>query len=208
MNNKEKSRQLRFEYRYWKQQSLEKSGYFIIFQGFLENNILKDISGNALKLYIYLGVNSNNMEGIVWHSNKTIANYFNKSERTIRLWMKELEDKNLIQRMRLQFDGQVYTYLKPYYDQKGNLKKLLPGYLIFDNNNNLCFKNLNQTYLLNNNEYECAIFFKDRGPVLGHLQFNSSSKEYIFNSFENDIQLHLNYVRYKFTTIKVLLKLE
>lgn len=114
LNNKEKGLLLRNDYKKWKLDSLDEAGYFIIFQGFLENRILRDISGNALKLYIYLGINSNNFEGVVWHSNSTIAKYFNKAERTIRTWMKELEELNLIKRMRVKYDGEVYTYLKPY----------------------------------------------------------------------------------------------
>ena len=114
LNNSEKSLIMRNNYKRWKLDALDESGYFTIFQGFLEGNKLNDISGNALKLYIYLGLNSNNLEGIVWHSNKKIANYFNKSERTIRTWMKELEDNRLIKRMRLKYDGPVYTYLQTY----------------------------------------------------------------------------------------------
>lgn len=114
LKNSEKSLIMRNNYKRWKFDGLNEAGYFIIFQGFLETGKLKDISGNALKLYIYLGINSNNFEGIVWHSNERISKYFGKSERTIRTWMKELEDMNLLKRMRLKYDGNVYTYLQPY----------------------------------------------------------------------------------------------
>lgn len=114
LSNKEKSITLKKTYLDWKLEALDQAGYFVIFQGLLEENILQKISGNALKLYIYIGINSNNMTGIVWHSNTKIALYFNKSERTIRSWMKELEDLNLIERMRLNYNGCVFTYLKPY----------------------------------------------------------------------------------------------
>jgi DNA-binding Lrp family transcriptional regulator len=129
LNNEEKGLILRRNYKEWKLSSLDEAGYFIIFQGFSENGILRDISGNALKLYIYLGINSNNFEGVVWHSNSRIAKYFNKAERTVRTWMKELEDLNLIKRMRVKYDGEVYTYLKPYNITRldKTIKNLLDG---------------------------------------------------------------------------------
>ena len=114
LRNIEKDLVYRNNYREWKLKALDEAGYFVIFQGFIEDRILQRISGNALKLYIYLGMHSNNYEGIVWHSNSTISKYFGKSERTIRGWMHELEEENLIKRMRLSYDGNVYTYLQPY----------------------------------------------------------------------------------------------
>lgn len=137
LRNREKSIIMRNNYRYWKLNALEESGYFVIFQGFLENDKLKNISGNALKLYVYLGINSSNLEGIVWHSNEKISKYFGKSERTIRGWMKELEDMNLVKRMRLKYDGNVFTYLQPYrykLDNKneGNKLHYVQGDLFID----------------------------------------------------------------------------
>lgn len=114
LKNSEKSKRIRSAYRMWKIEALDEAGYFVIFQGFLESGKLKDISGNALKLYIYLGLNSNNFDGVVWHSNKKIGEYFDKSERTIRLWMNELEKAKLIKRMRLKYNEKVYTHLQPY----------------------------------------------------------------------------------------------
>lgn len=114
LNNREKSELMKNNYSNWKKDSLKKGGYFIIFKGFLESDKLKIISGNSLKLYIYLGINSKNMTGEIWHSNESIAKYFKKSERTIRLWMKELEDLKLIKRMQLDFNGPAYTYLQTY----------------------------------------------------------------------------------------------
>ncbi|MCU7757198.1 helix-turn-helix domain-containing protein [Bacillus cereus] len=114
LSNKKKAKLYKDNYKKWKEYSLNENGFFIIFSGFVEENKLKKISGNALKLYIYLGMYSKNMTGEVWHSTKTIANYFGKSERTIRGWMKELEDQHLIKRMRLEFDGQPHVFLQPY----------------------------------------------------------------------------------------------
>lgn len=125
LNNKLKAVLYRKNHKEWKKQSLNENGYFVIFNGFVESHILTKISGNALKLYIYLGMHSQNLTGEVWHSNKTIAKYFNKSERTIRGWVLELEELNLIKRMRLVYDGEVHMFLQPYTpgEKRENQKK-------------------------------------------------------------------------------------
>lgn len=114
LTNKSKATLHKNNYKSWKKRSLDENGFFIIFNGFVESHLLTKISGNALKLYIYLGIHSQNTTGEVWHSNKTIAKYFDRSERTIRGWMLELEEIHLIKRMRLVYDGEVRTYLQPY----------------------------------------------------------------------------------------------
>ena len=116
ISNLELSRRLKENYSEWKDVSLRFENYFIIFNKF-SNDKLLNISGNALKLYIYLGINSNTKTGEVWHSNKTIAEYFNKSERTIRSWMTELERMNLVYRLQLKFNEESHTYLQPYFFQ-------------------------------------------------------------------------------------------
>lgn len=113
-NNLQKSDQLKKTYENWKKEALNNSGYFVIFNGFLSDDILKKISGNALKLYIYLGLHSKNMTGEVWHTNNSISKYFNRTDRTIRTWIKELENLNLIYRMQLEFNGVAHNYLLPY----------------------------------------------------------------------------------------------
>lgn len=113
-SNKDKAVIYKKNYEFWKKEGLDNYGYFIIFNGFITSNKLVNINGNALKLYIYLGMYSKNMTGEVWHSNYKIAKYFNKSERTIRNWMRELEDLNLIKRMQLEFNGESHTFLQTY----------------------------------------------------------------------------------------------
>lgn len=122
LTNSSKAELYRKNYEAWKSKGLESHGYFIIFNGFVENEKLKNISGNALRLYIYLGMYCKNQTGEIWHSNQRIAKYFNKSERSIRTWMKELEDMNLIKRMQLEYNGEAHTYLQPY-DLKSERKK-------------------------------------------------------------------------------------
>ncbi len=112
--NKQLAELYKNNYSEWKKLGLENEGYFIIFNSFQKNDKLKKISGNALKLYIYLGINSSNLTGETWHSNISISKYFNKSERTIRNWMKELEDLNLIRRMQLDYNGPSHTFLQTY----------------------------------------------------------------------------------------------
>ena len=104
----------RKNYAAWKQDSLNNTGFFVIFNGFLDNNYLNKISGNALKLYIYLGMNSKNDTGESWHSIESIAKYFGKSPRTISYWLSELEEHNLIKRMQLEINKEAHTYLQPY----------------------------------------------------------------------------------------------
>lgn len=114
LTNSQKAELYKRNYSTWKQTGLDDNSYFLIFKGFIESNKLKNISGNALKLYIYLGMYSKNNTGEVWHSTNTIAKYFDKSERTIRTWSKELEDIHLIKKMQLEFNGISHTYLQPY----------------------------------------------------------------------------------------------
>ncbi|MGL5256019.1 MAG: helix-turn-helix domain-containing protein [Proteocatella sp.] len=104
----------KINYKYWKWSNLNTNGYFIIFNGFCENGYLNKISGNALKLYLYLGIYSKNETGESFHSISTIAKYFGKNERTIYNWLRELLDLKLIRRIQFEFNGPTYTYLQTY----------------------------------------------------------------------------------------------
>lgn len=121
-NNKKYANNLKNNYGNWKKDSLSNTGYFIVFKGFKDTKKLRDISGNALKLYIYLGIASNSKTGEVWHSNEKIAKYFDRSERTIRLWMQELESLNLIKRFQLNYNEESHTFLQPYYNFDSNFE--------------------------------------------------------------------------------------
>jgi len=101
-------------YSEWKKNAINENGFFIIFNGFLESNILKNINGNALKLYIFFGIHSKNETGESFYSIKEIAKYFNKSERTISTWINQLEKARLIERYQLSYDEVAHTYLQPY----------------------------------------------------------------------------------------------
>lgn len=105
----------RNDYGKWRELNRKnKEGFFIIYNSFVKNKILRDISGNALKIYLYLCAHSKNETGESWHSIETIAEYFDKSPRSIRRLLKELEDMNLIIRIQEGFKRKANTFLKPY----------------------------------------------------------------------------------------------
>lgn len=101
-------------YSSWKKGILKSEGFFPIFQSFKEEKFLKNLSGNALKLYLYMGLRSKNETGENWVTIDTMSKYFEKSPRTISNWIKELEDKRLIIRFQLESNGPAYTFLTPY----------------------------------------------------------------------------------------------
>lgn len=112
-----KSRQAelnREEYSIWKRTALDRFGFFPIFQPLKESFLLKNLSGNALRLYLYLGLMSDNETGETWVGIETMASYFGKSKRTISDWLRELESSGLIERMQLKQNGVAHTFLKPY----------------------------------------------------------------------------------------------
>ena len=102
-------------YEKWKKNTLSyKVGYFIIFQTFKDNNLLAQISGSALKLYLFLGLHTNNYSGECWVTIQKAAEYFGKDPRTISIWIKELEKLGLIERVQVKPKQPSYTFLKPY----------------------------------------------------------------------------------------------
>jgi len=98
----------------WKKEQLKSGGFFPIFQLFKEHFYLRNLSGNAVKLYLYLGLMSGNQTGETWVSLTTIAKYFDRTERSISHWMKELEEARLIKRMQMEVNGVAHTFLLPY----------------------------------------------------------------------------------------------
>lgn len=114
LSNKKKAELCRKNYISWKNTELTNSGFFIVFNDFKDKNILKKINGNALKLYLFLGINSKNDTGESWYTIDSISKYFGKSHRTISYWIKELEDLNLIQRFQLEPNDVAHTFLQPY----------------------------------------------------------------------------------------------
>lgn len=106
-----------------------KKGFFPVFSGFKE--YMKDLSPGATSLFIYFGMHANNLTGECTHSLARIANYFNKSVRTISIWIKELEEIGLIIRIQSTFNGNAHTYILPYdpprpYSSKTDNNELSP----------------------------------------------------------------------------------
>lgn len=110
----DKAKRLMSEYQTWKEERQNEPGWFAIYSEFVDSRILKNISGNALRLYIYLGIRSKNMTGESWHSIGNVADYFGKSERTIAKWVEELKKVGLVERIQPTINTSSVTFLKPY----------------------------------------------------------------------------------------------
>ncbi|MBP1044626.1 helix-turn-helix domain-containing protein [Vagococcus sp. BWB3-3] len=109
------------EYEIWRQEQFEKKiGFFPVFSDF--KPYMKKLSPGAISLYVYFGLHANHKTGEVFHSVATIANFFNKSPRTISNWIYELESERLIERHQQKVNSVSHTYLVPYNWQSGYLK--------------------------------------------------------------------------------------
>lgn len=102
------------EYRKWK--SWTKSNKVGFFQIFSEDFTphLQALTGNAVRLYVYLGKNSNSETGEIKVSMQTMEKFFGVTRRTIFTWMSELEDRKLIKRMQPGRKRISLTFLLPY----------------------------------------------------------------------------------------------
>lgn len=104
---------LRSQFKLWRQLSAEdRAGFFAIYGDFLP--YLGRLSGNAIKLYVYLGLHAGNFTGECWPSVPTMARRLKKSQRTILSWLKELERCKLIMRIPGPRGEVTHTFLLPY----------------------------------------------------------------------------------------------
>ena len=116
--NEKKMEELRKDYETWKiRMRDEGSPFFMIYKSFQDEH-LNDISGGALKLYVYLGFQSNNFTGESWHSVETISDFFGNDTRTVQKWFKEFEERKLIERVQRGYKWIANTFILPY--GKGN----------------------------------------------------------------------------------------
>lgn len=107
--------QFREEYGQWRKLCKEeKKGFFLIYNNFLTDGILKKLSGNSLRLYLYIGINSKNETGESWHSIEKICEYFECDKRSVMRWLLELEQNKLISRVQKGYRRASNTFLKPY----------------------------------------------------------------------------------------------
>ena len=108
--------QLRISHNKWKERARKaKAPFFIIYTDFKDHH-LKDISGGALKLFLYLGFHVKNDTGECWHSIETIADFFGNDQRTVKKWFKELEERKLIRRIQRGYKWVANTFMLPYGD--------------------------------------------------------------------------------------------
>lgn len=113
-SNRVRASQLRKNYEGWKTEAIGSFGYFPVFKPFREGFLLRELSGNAVKLYIYLGLASGNTTGETWVSIETVSKYFDKSPRAVSAWFRELEHAKLIERLQLAHNEASHTFLLPY----------------------------------------------------------------------------------------------
>lgn len=119
------------EWRQWTKN--EKRGFFPIFNpDFIFK--FRDLSGNALKLFIFLGAHANSMEGHTTVSIQTMQNHFGATKRTINNWLAELRSFGLIIRIQTGFRRPTHTFLLPYHGdflqhQSNEIKELIQEYL-------------------------------------------------------------------------------
>lgn len=105
---------LRTSYSHWKKEVQEMNKPFFAIHTDFKHQFLKGISGGALKLYLYLGFHAKYYTGELWHSSVEIADFFDKDQRTIGSWFKELEDAGLIFREQKGYRMKANTFLRPY----------------------------------------------------------------------------------------------
>lgn len=118
----------------WKKGNYSKKvGFYPVFKDFKYTH-LADISGGALKAYLYFGLHSNNDTGECWHSTERMSEFFGVDIRTIKKWITELEERKLIYRVQIGFNRAANTFLLPYKvpDIEGILNGDLEDWEAFD----------------------------------------------------------------------------
>lgn len=110
--------QVKDGYQAWRDEMKEgKTGFFPVFTNQMRP-YLKDVSGNAIRLYIYLGIHSNNMTGEVIGTNvRMMEQFFDCSVRAVQNWLTELEKAKLIRRIQTKVKGAHFILLLPYSTQ-------------------------------------------------------------------------------------------
>ncbi|WP_145153914.1 helix-turn-helix domain-containing protein [Paenibacillus xylanexedens] len=106
--------QIHRNWRDWTKNS--RKGFFPVFTPDF-SAISKDVSGNAIKLYLFLGANSDNQAGYTLISVETMAQHFETNTRTVHNWLKELKDNKMILRVQPGFKQATFTFLLPYHNE-------------------------------------------------------------------------------------------
>lgn len=113
-NKNEYFNKLRHEHEIWKEELSGMNKPFFMIPSDFSHLFLKDISGGALKLYLFLGFHSKYRTGESWYTNEQIGLFFEKDIRTITKWFKELEDMGLIFRAQKGVMMKANTFLRPF----------------------------------------------------------------------------------------------
>lgn len=105
----------RDNYKRWREhQHSQKAGFFPVFSNDFKP-YLKDLSGNAVRLYIYLGLHSDNETGDATRATlHAMQSFFNCDVRTLQKWLAELETANLIKRIQPKYKATRRILLNPY----------------------------------------------------------------------------------------------
>lgn len=149
------------EYAAWKKELQEINKPFFMIPSDFQHVFLKDISGGALKLFLFLGFHSKYHTGESWYTVEQVGAFFKKDPRTVANWFKELDDKGLIFRGQKGIMMKANTFLKPYGFRFDEIETDVHS---------------DHTHVLLDFEESLAIDYK---PVLG-LLLNYSFKEYTF----------------------------
>jgi predicted Rossmann fold nucleotide-binding protein DprA/Smf involved in DNA uptake len=103
----------RRQYEEWRNQKREESaGFFPVFSDF--KPLLDQLTGNALKLYLFLGFHADNKTGETTVGLETIAHHFGSKMRTVQDWMHELTKVGLVARVQTGYRYKAHTFLLPY----------------------------------------------------------------------------------------------
>ncbi|PGD90319.1 helix-turn-helix domain-containing protein [Bacillus wiedmannii] len=161
---------LRESYSDWRDELHEMNKPFFMIHSDFKYQYLKEISGGALKLFVFLGLHSKYNTGESWYTIEEVSRFFEKDQRTVAKWFKELEDMGIIFRGQTGFNRKANTFLRPY------------GF-VFE----LTFNTINVVDdVLNTIEYNTSLGRKTMFGVL----FNFNFKEYTFVLLNQDEQLY------------------
>lgn len=106
--------ELRRNFREWREhQKEDKKPFFAVYSEFKDTH-LSEISGGALKVYMFIGFHVNSFSGECWVSVETMADFFKNDKRTVKKWLQELEDRGLITRIQKGYKRIANTFLLPY----------------------------------------------------------------------------------------------
>lgn len=98
----------------WRKDLQEMNKPFFMIPTDFKHLYLKELSGGALKLYLFLGFHSKYYTGESWYTSEEISYFFEKDARTIANWFKELETIGLIFRAQKGVHMKANTFLQPY----------------------------------------------------------------------------------------------